>query len=94
MSLKRALERLLGRPCYHMHEVGSHPDHIERWRAAVRGQSAWGELFEGYVAGVDWPAAAFWRELCEAYLDAPVLLSHRDPEDWWRSARVGCWRPL
>lgn len=86
MSLKRALERLLGGPCYHMHEVGIHAGHIERWRAALRGQYAWEELFEGYVAAVDWPAAAFWRELGEAYPGAPVLLSYRDPEDWWRSA--------
>jgi hypothetical protein len=43
-------------------------------------------LFEGYGATVDWPGAAVWRALAAAYPDAIVLLSVRDPDDWWRSA--------
>jgi hypothetical protein len=43
-------------------------------------------LFAGYEAAVDWPAAAFWPELAEAFPDALVLLSVRDPASWWRSA--------
>ena len=44
-------------------------------------------LFDGYVATVDWPGAAFWRELSAKYPDAIVLLSVRDSADaWWRSA--------
>ena len=87
MSLKVALERLLGAPCYHMIEVFTHPEHIPAWRSAARGEMPdWHELMSGYGAAVDWPAASFWPELSAAFPDAVVLLSVRDPQQWWQSA--------
>jgi hypothetical protein len=87
MSLKAALERLLGGPCYHMIEVFPRPAHFGMWTAAARGQRVdWDALFDGFVAAVDWPAAAFWQELAAAYPNAKVVLSTRDPESWWKSA--------
>lgn len=87
MSLQAALRELLGAPCYHMSEVFAHPDHIEQWRRAVRGEHVdLGAVLEGYAATVDWPAAAFWRRLAHDNPDAVVLLSHRPAEEWWRSA--------
>ena len=87
LSLKVALERLLGGPCYHMTEVFVHPEHVGAWHDAARGRMPdWKELFTGYHAAVDWPASAFWPELMEAFPDALVLLSVRDAEAWWRSA--------
>jgi hypothetical protein len=87
LSLKRALERLLGGSCYHMHEVFEHLDHVPVWREALKGHLPdWHVFLAGYVATVDWPAAAFWRELSEANPEALVLLSVRDPETWWESA--------
>jgi len=87
LSLKLALERLLGGSCYHMFEVFRHPEHVPLWTAACRGELPdWERLFEGYAATVDWPSGAFWPELIEAFPDALVLLSTRDPDDWWRSA--------
>jgi Sulfotransferase domain len=86
-SLKLALEQLLGAPCYHMREVFDHPEHIPYWHAAAQGNMPdWDKLFEDYAAAVDWPAAAFWPELMEAYPDALVILSVRDAESWWQSA--------
>ena len=86
-SLKVALERLLGAPCYHMMEVFTHPEHIPYWHAAARGQMPdWHRLFAGFGAAVDWPAAAFWPELSTAFPDALVLLSVREPQAWWQSA--------
>src|SRR5689334_21669268 len=86
-SLKLALERLLGGPCYHMAEVFAHPEHVPHWHAAARGRMPdWNALFAGYVATVDWPAASFWPELVRAFPEAVVLLSVRDPESWWESA--------
>ena len=56
MSLKVALEKLGFGPCYHMIELFEHPEHVERWKAAVRGEPVdWEELFHGYRATVDWP---------------------------------------
>ena len=60
-SLKLALERLLGEPCYHMLEVFEHPEHVPFWHQATLGTMPdWDELFAGYGEAVDWPAAAFW----------------------------------
>jgi hypothetical protein len=87
MSLKVALERLLGAPCYHMAEVFGHPEHVARWHAAARGEPIdWADFLAGYAAAVDWPASAFWPEMSAAFPDAIVLLSVRDAESWWESA--------
>jgi hypothetical protein len=87
LSLKHALEKLLGAPCYHMVEVIQHPEHIPLWHAAARGEPVdWEALLEGYVAIVDWPGCAFWPQLAEAFPDARIVHSVRDPEAWWESA--------
>ncbi len=86
-SLKDALELLLGAPCYHMMECFQHPDHPATWHAAMRGEPVdWDQLLDGYVASVDWPAAACWKELAEANPDALVLHSERPADQWFASA--------
>lgn len=88
-SLTIALERLLGGRIYHMRMIPAHPfDLGTGWNQALEGDTPdWDQLFDGYVAAVDWPASMFWRELSEAYPDALVLLSMRDTaETWWQSA--------
>lgn len=87
-SLKLALEQLLGQPCYHMDEVLLHQEHVAPWEAALSGRlQDWKPIFGGYAATVDWPAAAFWDELATFYPDALVILSYRNEQDWWASAR-------
>ena len=89
MSLKVALEELGFGPCYHMTEVFANPEHIESWKAAARGEPLdWDEVFRDYRATVDWPAAAFYEELMERYPDAKVILTVRDSERWYESART------
>lgn len=87
-SLKEALELVLGGPCYHMVEVFDHLEHVPVWREALRGQPPdWNGFLSGYVAAVDWPASAFWRDLAAANPDALIVLSVRDDaEEWWQSA--------
>jgi hypothetical protein len=86
LSLKAALERLGFGPCHHMMEVIEHPGRIPLWAAAARGEPPdWERLLGGYQATTDWPACTFWRGLVEAYPDAKVLLSVRDPERWYES---------
>ena len=87
-SLKLALERLLGEPCYHMHEVFENLDHVPAWRGALAGDPPdWSSFPAGYASAVDWPASAFWQELAEANPGAVILLSLRESaEQWWRSA--------
>jgi hypothetical protein len=87
-SLKIALERLLGEPCYHMLEVVAHMEYARYWSDALDGKPVdWYQVMNGYAASVDWPAAAFWKELTDAYPGAIVLLSTRSSTDaWWKSA--------
>jgi hypothetical protein len=86
-SLKIALEQLLGVPCHHMFEILVDPSQISGWTDAIEGRSVdWSAMPTGYGALVDWPGASFWPELAEANPDALVLLSVRDPEDWYKSA--------
>jgi Sulfotransferase domain len=86
-SLKVALERLLGGRCYHMTELHSRPEDLPRWEQALAGAPVeWEDVFGGFEATLDWPAASFWAELAAAYPDAPVVLSRRArAEDWWAS---------
>lgn len=87
MSLKLALERLLGGRCYHMTELFQHPAHIPLWHQAARGRMPdWESIFTDFNTAVDWPAASFWRELGEAFPNALIVLSLRDAESWWESA--------
>src|SRR5689334_21844947 len=82
-SLKLALERLLGAPCYHMLAVREHPEHPDLWAGAYRGELPdWERLFDGYAASVDWPAAPFWAHLAVSYPDALIVLSVRDADVW------------
>ncbi|MBS1869671.1 MAG: sulfotransferase family protein [Actinobacteria bacterium] len=88
MSLKAALERLGAGPCFHMIDliVGEERDHlIPKWVEVADGTADWHDVFDGYEATVDWPAAARWREICDAFPDAPVLLNVREFDGWYRS---------
>jgi hypothetical protein len=88
LSLKTALERLLGGRCYHMLETFDRPDDLPVWEAAALGvQPDWPTFLGGFTAAVDWPASAFWPELADAFPDAVVLLSTRaSADEWWTSA--------
>jgi hypothetical protein len=93
LSVFTALERL-GFRCHHMHEVFLHPEQSELFLAAARGNSDWNAIYGEYTATVDWPGAAFWRELVIEYPDAKVLLTERDPDDWYESFRATIRQPL
>ena len=92
LSLKAALETLGFGPCYHMVEVFAHPEHAPMWRAAAGQPVDWHRLFAGYRATVDWPACAFYAQLMDAFPDARVILTVRDPERWYESARATIYR--
>jgi hypothetical protein len=88
-SLKLALEQLGFGPCHHMFEVRDHPEQLPYWQAAARGELPdWDEVFANYRACVDWPSARFWREIAAHYPDAKVLLTLRDPDQWFDSVHA------
>ena len=90
LSLRAALERLGVGPCDHMEHTLARPERVARWQeAAARRRDGrpvdWRPLLAGYRAAVDWPAAAFWRELSVAHPRARVILTVRDPARWYAS---------
>jgi len=95
LSLKNALEKLGFGACYHMMEVFPRPEHVAMWHRLAFGHPMdWDEIFRGFRATVDWPAARWWREIAAHYPDAKVLLSVRDPEDWYRSMSDTIYQPM
>lgn len=91
LTQKVALEMLGMGPCYHMVNVLADLRLVELWRDALEGRPDWERIFDGFGATVDWPGAYFYRELAEAYPQAKVLLSVRNPEAWERSIRETVW---
>ena len=87
LSLKKALEILGYTNCYHMSEVVTKPEHSELWLRAWKREFIWDDIFDGYQAAVDWPVAAFWPQLMEAYPEAKIILSTREPEAWYERAK-------
>lgn len=86
MSLKVALEMLGFAPCCHMIEVASREDRAALWLRAARGEPVdWRHVLRGFSATVDWPGAAFYRELLATFPGAKVILTTRDPESWYES---------
>ncbi len=86
-SLHDALEILGFIKCYHMFDIVF--DDISKansWINASKGlEINWDSVFEGYQAAVDWPEAAFYKEILKKYPDAKVILTVRDPDKWYKS---------
>lgn len=91
LSQKLALEMLGLAPCYHMVTVMADLQQATLWERAAEGDVVWDELLGDFESTVDWPGGLFYKELMEAYPDAKVLLSTRDPEAWERSMRDTVW---
>jgi hypothetical protein len=86
-SLQTALEQLGFGPCHHMVEVFKRPESMALWVEAGKGNADWNAIYGGFHATVDYPGARFWRELAEAYPDAKVLHTVRDPDRWFESTQ-------
>lgn len=93
LSFKCALEDLGFGPTYHMQEVMRRPSHIKRWlRYARTGEMDWDELFVGFGSAVDYPVSCVWEELSSHYPEAKVVLTVRDPQEWWVSTASTIYR--
>lgn len=92
-SLKAALEELLGGPCHHMFEVMKN-NQAQMWVDAAAGKADWDKIFDGFVASVDFPSAAFFDELMVKYPKAKIVLSVRSAETWYKSVLETIWNPI
>jgi hypothetical protein len=78
-----------------MVEVFPRPEHVAMWhRLAFEQSMDWDEIFRGFHATVDWPAARWWREIAAHFPDAKVLLSVRDSEAWYKSVTDTIYQPM
>lgn len=91
MSLKAALGTLGAGPCFHMIELinGERKERdLPYWERIANGEPVdWHEVFDGWESTVDWPACSKWRELIEAFPDAPVLLNVREFDGFYESCK-------
>jgi hypothetical protein len=86
MSFQRALNVLGFGPCYHMLEVYANDGHDLVWASAINGDRVdWDALFAAYRSVCDWPAVSFWRELKAENPTAKVILTRREPDEWYDS---------
>lgn len=87
-SMQTALAMLGFGPCHHMLEVFQHPESMQLWIDAGEARPDWDAIFQGYASAVDYPSAAYWRELTRYYPDAKVLHTVRDPDQWFDSVHA------
>ncbi|ODM18661.1 hypothetical protein SI65_05278 [Aspergillus cristatus] len=97
-SLRQALRALGYNDTYHgyMAALGS-PRDCELWYEALRakydgvgkpfGREDFDQLLGNCQAACDFPAAAFSKELIEAYPEAKVILTDRDVDEWHSSVK-------
>ena len=92
-SMQTALGMLGFGPCHHMVEVFAHPESMALWIEAGAGRPDWDAIFGNYVSMVDYPGAAYWRELAGYYPDAKVLHTVRDPDQWFELTQATIFAP-
>eukprot|EP00357_Protocruzia_adherens_P013372 CAMPEP_0115005812 /NCGR_PEP_ID=MMETSP0216-20121206/20109_1 /TAXON_ID=223996 /ORGANISM="Protocruzia adherens, Strain Boccale" /LENGTH=250 /DNA_ID=CAMNT_0002372239 /DNA_START=166 /DNA_END=915 /DNA_ORIENTATION=+ len=90
-STKAALETLLGGVCYHMDEVEGQ-EHNDFWADVIAGKTSDEEFRRFFaernvISGVDYPFSAYYKKALQAYPDAKVLLTVRDPKRWYESVK-------
>ncbi len=92
-SLQTALNMLGVGPCHHMIEVFMHPETMSLWIEAGHGRPDWEAIFADYRSAVDYPSAAYWRELAAYYPEAKVIHTVRDPDSWFESTQATIFNP-
>jgi hypothetical protein len=73
-----------------MVEVFRNPAAFDWWSEVADDprHANWAQIFEGYTATVDWPNATYYQELADAFPQAKVILTERDPETWFESTQA------
>ncbi|KAI9475782.1 MAG: P-loop containing nucleoside triphosphate hydrolase protein [Benjaminiella poitrasii] len=88
-SLRTALN-MLGYKTHHMKSFREDPtlDGADFYHAYYHRQEAdWDKIYENYSAAVDWPTAAFYKELHAYYPDAKLILTVRSADSWYTSVK-------
>lgn len=91
-SLHAALNRLGFGPTHHMFEMFQQQERMPLWIEAGKGRADWDAIFDGWSSAVDYPTAAFWREIADHYPQAKVIHTVRDPDEWFDSTQETIFR--
>ena len=83
LSLTAALETLGFEPC--LHPLIAPGDAAALSTRSDENPQAWREALGDWQAALGWVGARHYRALIEAWPDSLVLLSVRDPEEWYAS---------
>ncbi|EON69538.1 hypothetical protein W97_08798 [Coniosporium apollinis CBS 100218] len=80
---------------YHMTSCIENPPDSDIWQEAIAakwhgkgkpfGREEFDQVLGNCMAVTDWPCSAFAKELIEAYPEAKVVLTNRDPAAWYKS---------
>jgi len=92
-SMQSALNMLGVGPCHHMVEVFAHPESMQLWVDASEGRPDWDLIFKDYQSMVDYPGAAYWRQIADYFPNAKVLHTVRDPDQWFDSTQATIFAP-
>ncbi|KAF7328067.1 hypothetical protein MKEN_00387800 [Mycena kentingensis (nom. inval.)] len=96
-SMRSALATLGYGDAHHIGRVMAHPHGIDAWNAAIDAKYTHGrtlsraaldELLGEYRVVADVPGILFAHELIDAYPDARVILTTRDPRSWYASLQA------
>ena len=88
-TLKRALEIVGHKQCYHMKNLLIDPFRLPYWnRLKEEGTTDWDRLFDGFDAIVDIPGYLYYPKLMKQYPNAKVILSIRPFERWYASVQA------
>jgi len=83
LSLTAALETLGFERC--LHPLVAPGDAAAARARSEASPQAWRDALEDWQAALGWIGARHYRELIDAWPDSLVLLSVRDPDDWYSS---------
>ncbi|KAJ7775346.1 P-loop containing nucleoside triphosphate hydrolase protein [Mycena metata] len=93
-SMRAALSVLGYGGAHHIGRVMQNPGEIAAWNAAIDSKFQptgrynhpnWDQLLGEFRVVADVPGILFAEELIQAYPDARVILTTRDPDRWWKS---------
>lgn len=85
-SAAAALDILGFGPCVQMQTMWQEPELAETWARHYRGEPIdWTKVLSRFGASVDWPGCWEWQTFAALWPEAKVLLTVRDPEEWYRS---------
>ncbi|KAJ7134119.1 P-loop containing nucleoside triphosphate hydrolase protein [Mycena filopes] len=91
-SMRAALAALGYGPAHHIGRLINNPQELAAWYFEIDlkynnrpARHDWDRLLGNYQVVADVPGILFAEELMDAYPDARVILTTRDPDQWWRS---------